>query len=378
MKYSLSFRLKSYVIFFFDKIIGIYNVKTIIRIKAAYKIYKQVNTAKYRDDNADTIVWLYYPNYSIFKEQIVWDILLMAYVAKSKQKFQVYRKADIGKFHNKTILFNIHKDKVNLFGLEDYSAGYQLICKKLEEQGNRVFPKYDNVVYWENKIYMYERFKELNIHTPRTTFYNDFEKVMSEETIYPFLIKVPHSSGSYGIFTITDKESIEKIKNDPIITSNKFYIVQERLNISMDMRVILVGEEIVHYYWRKNNDKTKWRTTSTGNGSSVDFETFPEQWRQYMIDSFKRLGLITGGFDVGWQNDDVATEPYFFEVSPSYDVNPKTDNKAYLSNYGNYKKKLLMKNSFDKIFVEQTYDIKSKSIELFFDQAARERKQQLR
>lgn len=368
MKYSLAFRLKSYLKFLFNFFIGYGTVKSYIKILAAKRLYKQANAGAYESDDADTIIWQYYPNDEIRRNNMPWDVLLISYVALCKKQYKIHSGSDIGTYRNKTILFTINKDKINYHGFENYAAAYQMVCQQLEEQGNKVYPSYHDVLYWENKIFMYTKFMELGIHAPRTKFYTDFNTLISEEATYPFLIKVPHSSGSYGLFNITDAEYLRKVASDPIIKSNKYYIVQERLNITMDMRVIMVGDEILHFYWRKNNDKTKWRTTSTSAGSSVDFEFFPEQWRQYIIDAFKKTGLTTGAFDVGWQNDDLATEPYFFEVSPSYDINPRTTNQAHLNNYGAYKKELLFKNSFDRMYVEQTHAIKSKAVALFFKQ----------
>ncbi len=367
MDHSISFRLKSYVKFAFDKVIGIDNIKLLIRIKTAYGIYKSVNGPAFKSDDAENIIWINYPNLWFFRRNITWDILLMAYVAASGQKFKVHRGGNIGQYRNKNILFNTFINKFDDYRFENYSAIYQFLCQQLEYQGNKVYPSYDEVLYWENKIYMYTKFRELDIHTPRTVFYSDFQLLMQSESAYPFLIKVPHSSGSYGLFNITDGQTLQKVSTDPIILSNKYYIVQERLNITMDLRVICVGDKIEHFYWRKNNDKTKWRTTSTSFGSSVDFETFPEKWRQYIIDTFKKLDLTMGAFDVGWQNDDTETEPYFFEVSPSYDINPRTTNQEHLNSYGHYKKQLIFKDSFDQLFVEQTYDIKRKGVAIFFE-----------
>ncbi len=373
MKYSLSFRIKSYFKYIFNLFIGIGNIKLLIRIITAYRLYRSVCASQYKSDDADTIIWIYYPNYKIFKITLMWDILLMAYVAANKQKFKIHRGSDIGIYRDKKILFNVTKDKINFFQLENYSSSYHLVTEQLEDQNNLVYPTHHDLLYWENKIYMHQMFDKLGINSPKTKFYSDFEELINNEYSFPFLIKIPHSSGSYGQFNVTDREYLQSLRNDSIILSTSHFLVQERLNINKDMRVILVGDEIVHYYWRINKDTTKWRTTSTSHGSAVDFEYFPEQWRQLIINSFKKTGLVMGAFDLGWQNDDLNFEPYFFEVSPSYDINPKIKNPEYLDNYGAWKKKLLFKGSFDRLFVEQTFAIKSKAVALFFDRIKKEK-----
>lgn len=374
MKYSLSFRLKSYARFAFDKLVGFRNIKFLIRNITARRIYKQAGGPAYRCDEADTVIWTYYPDRESYRYNHMWDMLLMAYAAENKQKFMVHDGPDIGIYKNKKILFTVHKDKLNFFGVENYASYYHLITQELENQNNKVYPTYHDMLYWENKKYMYEMFTKLGIHHPRTVIYDNFEKLIQDETSFPFLIKIPHSSGSYGLFNVIDKEYLLSLRTDPIILSTKYYIAQERLNITEDMRIIFAGDKIIHSYWRKNRDKSKWKTTSTSNGSSVDFEYFPEQWREYFIDVIKKTGLIMGAFDLGWQNDDVTTEPYFFEVSPSYDINPTITDEHYLEDYGAWKKKLLFKGSFDRLFVEWTHKLKGQGAAIFFQQCEEEEK----
>ncbi|PQJ11643.1 hypothetical protein CJD36_007555 [Flavipsychrobacter stenotrophus] len=362
MQYSISFRIKSY----FTYILNRFNIKLFIRLITAYRLYKKANASQFKSEDADNIIWLYYPNFKQFKQSITWDILLITYVSLCNEKYTIHRGPDIGKYRNKNILFTIHKDKINLFQVENYSASYQLVTQQLEEQRNTVYPSYNEILYWENKIYMHNMFDKLGIKSPKTTIYSNFEQLIANETTFPFLIKVPHSSGSYGQFNVVDRDYLLTLRNDSIILENSHYLAQERLNITMDMRIVLVAGEIVHYYWRKNKDKSKWKTTSTSHGSVVDFEYFPEQWRQNIVDSFNKLNITMGAFDLGWQNDDLSTEPYIFEVSPSYDINPKITDPDYLSNYGAWKKKLLFKGSFDRLFVEDTHDIKKKGVADFF------------
>ena len=71
---------------------------------------------------------------------------------------------------------------------------------------------------------------------------------------------------------------------------NKKLILQRLLNMRRDLRVILVGNEIILHYWRINLSD-EWKPTSTGFGSQVDFENFPENWRSWIIDSFNKLKI---------------------------------------------------------------------------------------
>ncbi len=372
--YSLSFRLKSYFLYAVNTVYGLENVKFRIRLAAARRFYKKYNGDSFLADEAENVVWAYYPNKRMYQQNRTWDVCLMGYLAKSGKKFMVYEGADIGKFFGKNIFFHIHKDKLNLFNVENYAAYYQLITEDLEVKGNKTYPSYHDICYWENKVFMYNKFKELDISHPKTTIYSNFEELIKNENTFPFLIKVPHSSGSYGLFNVTDQKYLESLRTDSIIIHNHFFIVQERLKITMDLRVILAGDQIIHSYWRKNNDKSVWKTTSTSSGSTVDFGNFPEKWRQFIIDTFKKTGLITGAFDIGWQNDDIETIPYVFEVSPSYDVNPVPNTPEDLHHYGKFKKAIRLKNSYDRLFVEDTFKVKCQGVELFFKQLEAKKK----
>ena len=116
----------------------------------------------------------------------------------------------------------------------------------------------------------------------------------------------------------------------PTPKENEVLIKQQLINMRKDLRVILVGGEIVHYYWRINLSG-EWKPTSTSFGSKVDFGNFPEQWRQHIIDTFKKLELTAGAFDITWEGDDLSQEPLYLEVSPVFQPNPKIEmrDKSY-------------------------------------------------
>jgi hypothetical protein len=141
---------------------------------------------------------------------------------------------------------------------------------------------------------------------------------------------------------------------------NKIIIKQELVNMRKDLRVILVGDEIVHYYWRINKSKD-WKPTSTSFGSEVDFDNFPEHWRKHILDTFKKLNLTTGAFDITWQNDDLDSVPLYLEVSPVYQPNPKIELNG--KEYAYYKKSFSPFNAYDRKFVELIFNIKQKQIQ---------------
>ena len=66
-----------------------------------------------------------------------------------------------------------------------------------------------------------------------------------------------------------------------------------------DLREILVGVDIVHYYQRINK-LDNWKPTSMSYGCDVDFDFFPENERSHIIETFKKLDLSSGASDITW------------------------------------------------------------------------------
>jgi hypothetical protein len=140
-------------------------------------------------------------------------------------------------------------------------------------------------------------------------------------------------------------------------------LIQDLIEMRRDLRVILVGEEIVLHYWRINKDKD-WKPTSTGFGSVVDFDNFPKHWKSHIIETFKKLNLKTGAFDITWQNDDLANTPLYLEVSPAYMPNPRNFIKD--EPYSKFKSALRYSSSYESAYVNIVNTIKLAQVSEFF------------
>lgn len=311
----------------------------------------------------DVILWI--PKKKLrywFSDLAVNDYGWIHAMSKQNISFSVYRGNDIGQFFNKTIILNYHRNYLEDLGFQDYSRNMRYIVEELEKQGNKVYPTSHEVAYWENKSFMTKEFLKLNVSTPTTQLFNNLKEIEEQDLTFPFLIKEVHSASSKGVHKISNNEDLRAIVNDHYFENNDSVIVQQLLNMRKDLRVIFVGNKIVHYYWRINKGKD-WKPTSTGRGSSVDFEYFPEKWRFFLISEFKKMNLVTGAFDVAWQDDDLSTKPLILEVSPNYQLNPSTKNEQDLAAYGKYKKSLYFgERGYDLQFIKQTFNIINKVV----------------
>ncbi|PWH19829.1 MAG: hypothetical protein DDG59_01820 [Anaerolineae bacterium] len=207
---------------------------------------------------------------------------------------------------------------------------------------------------------MHQIFSERGIHTPNTQVIPLSEVTTKMTTDYPVLVKEEHSCSSMGLHLLSKAEDFENLLSDQEFRKkNQKVVIQALLNIRKDLRVILVGNEIIWHYWRINPSES-WRPTATGYGSRVDFNNFPEKWRQWILEQFSRLGLTTGAFDIAWENDDLESEPYILEVSPVYQPNPKPKFEKNLQNYGKWKKSITLSDNYHQAYIDLEFQIQSK------------------
>ena len=333
--------------------IKFYLLKIIRRVIFLFYLFKKTNFKGLTfNNNAELVIWAPIFSWKYFiRDRILMDFAHINSLSNQGKKFNLFFKKDIGKFYSKKI-FIAYDFEQNIFSFNDYTRQLSFIIDELEKQNNIVFPSSKEYQYWENKQYMHEMFNFLKIPHPKTQIINSKSNLDVSSLKYPFLIKEVHSCQSNGVFKIENLNQLNELK-----IKDSVFLVQELLNMRRDIRVTIVGNEIVHFYWRINN-QTDWMPTSTGKGSSVDFENFPEKWRNFIINEFLKMNLVTGALDIAWENDDLNTKPLILEISPTYQLNPKTSNINFLNEYGKYKKYSMFGNeSYLSQYITQTFDI---------------------
>ncbi len=331
------------------------------KIMFLFYLYSKTNfQGLVKDENCNVIVWTPKFNWKYFySERLLTDLAYINSLSNRGVKFRRVKSLDIGSYRGKTIYLPYDKyDKT--FGLIDYTKQLFLIISELTKQGNVVFPKTDEYLLWENKAYMHKKFEELKIPHPKTIICHSFEDMVPLKLDFPYLIKEVHSCSANGVFKINNEADLISLKGS---LPNTIFLVQQLLNMRRDLRVTIVGKQIVHFYWRINNGN-EWKPTSTGHGSSVDFVNFPEMWRSFIIEQFLKLKIVSGAFDIAWENDDLNTIPLILEISPTYQLNPVTTNSDYLQAYGKYKKfSFYGKKSYINQYITQTFDVIDKIVD---------------
>lgn len=315
------------------------------------------------NSDADVYVWIPRTGWRYYiSDKLIKDNALINGLSRSGINFKIFKSSRIGSLTNKIVYLSYSSVYNNKYKFNDYTQELHYIIKQLEQQNNIVFPSSREVHLWENKGFMHQKFKEYNISEPQTELCSSLQDVHELKWEYPFLLKEEHSSASKGVHKISNSEDLKHHEEKNTFKVNEYIIVQKLVDMRRDLRVILVGNEIVHYYWRINNQK-QWKPTSTGRGSSVDFDFFPEQWRSFIINEFKKFNIPTGAFDVTWEKDDINSVPLILEISPTYQINPKITNKIHLEEYGKFKStSFLGKNSYINQYIEQTNYVTEKIV----------------
>jgi len=238
----------------------------------------------------------------------------------------------------------------------DYSKELISLAIQAESCGNKVVPSSYELLFLENKTFMYKKFKEKGIPHPETFFFNNPNEILNSNLKYPLLLKGEHSSGSQDIFKFNEeKELLFFLQNSDFCSRFNTLIVQELLNIRKDLRVTYVGDKVVLSYWRMNMSE-EWKPTASSFGGLISFDNFPSSWESVMLNHFRTLELPMGAFDVAWNNDDLTTQPYFLEVSSRFSPNPPYPIDCNLS-YKLWKKKLFGRHVFYKSQCDLIFEI---------------------
>ena len=336
------------------------NIKRIIRLFFALQltgIFKLI-----KNYNSKSVNVILVPTYikGYFLNSLEHDFVLAGVLVNAGKDYRFVHLRNYKKIHDSFVIYNPHE--VFGVGYVNYSKRLTDIVRELEMNNNSVFYPSNDIEWWENKTFMHTKFESLGIRCPETHIISLMEYKGNQELplSFPFLIKEEHSCAAQGVHKVNTRAEFDRIVSSVSFKlRNENIIIQKLIKMHCDLRVILIRSEIVLHYWRVNPSE-EWKPTSTSHGSNVDFVTFPEQWREYIIQAFKKLNITTGAFDITWDDDDLSTEPYFLEISPSYQPNPPMNVIGKGFTYGQWKKKLLMNDSWDEHYIKIIYSIKEK------------------
>ena len=184
-------------------------------------------------------------------------------------------------------------------------ADINLLCFAM---GKTIFPSLSSYLLGYNKVEMTRAFQNcrplnvpMTLMLPNTVFYQS--QVMEEMTM-PFVVKLPRSTRGEGVFLIESPADWKSYCN-----RTEMLYVQEQLLIDRDLRIVWIGDRVVHAYWRvaapgefHNN---------LAHGGSIEVNNIPAAAVELVADVAHRLGIDYAGFDVAM----VHGHPFLFEFN---------------------------------------------------------------
>ncbi len=195
------------------------NIKRIIRLYFTLRTINWVDFFRLYSKDANVVVLMRPQFRSIFQDTFEPDVVLIGVIVKLGLPFRIYFGREYGSFYNRTIVFN-SSYLFNEHKFQNYSSFQAYVMAQLEYQGNIVFPRANEIVFWENKEYMYTRFKELGIKHPETHMFHSFNDFKKANLSYPLLIKEAHSHGAEGVFKLNSPDEAEQFLNGERFKNN--------------------------------------------------------------------------------------------------------------------------------------------------------------
>ena len=295
---------------------------------------------------SDNVVWIF-PQFPfgiiryLGSAAIFQDMALVFSLINELDDIRFVFGKKIGKLR-KVNFFYSFTDKYNPFLFESNSRFLSKTISLLESQECRIYPKLNELMLWEDKEFMYEMFEEFNIPYPRTKIIN----TLNDESFlvktpsnfnFPFLVKEHfgnHSKGIYYVSKISElKAVLNKLKEKEVTT----VAIQELIDNDSDYRIIVIGDKVLQTYKRDKNKSESWVTTSTSNGSIIDFSPLKKNLEEKFIKFTKLLKLSNAAYDASINNDEIV----IYEVSSSYLTNPEPTEKFKNKPYIDFKKSYL-------------------------------------
>jgi len=172
----------------------------------------------------------------------------------------------------------------------------------------KIFPSISSYHIGHNKIEQVRAFQTIAPHNVPGTFIsaNTPEKsnYLWNQMMTPFVAKLPKSSEGRGVFKIEDKSQWRQY-----LAQTDILFVQDFLPIDRDIRIVVVGKEVVGGYWRiQSSDGFH---NNLAQGGSLSFDTIPVAALDLVRNVSALLNIDHGGFDVAM----VGEHPYLLEFN---------------------------------------------------------------
>jgi ribosomal protein S6--L-glutamate ligase len=163
-----------------------------------------------------------------------------------------------------------------------------------DAMGKDTFPSYHTYKCVQDKIKQSALFDMLGIRHPHTRVYygKRQKRAIPEDFEYPFIAKIPRGSAmGRGVYLITDADDLRQYLD----VSHPAYI-QQYLPIDRDIRVVVIGENVVHAYWRVNPPGDF--RSNVAVGGRIVLDPVPDEALTLAIDAARQCRWDDVGIDI--------------------------------------------------------------------------------
>lgn len=179
-----------------------------------------------------------------------------------------------------------------------------------DAMGKKTFPSYHTYKCVQDKIKQTALLNLLKIPHPTTrVFYgNRQKKAILDHFEFPFIAKIPRGSAmGRGVYLIKNQEDLHSYCN----LSTPAY-VQEYLPSGRDMRIVIIGNEIAHAYWRIAPEG-EFRS-NVAVGATISLAPIPQKALDLALDTARMCQWNDVGIDILEHNDKL----YILEANMKY------------------------------------------------------------
>lgn len=176
--------------------------------------------------------------------------------------------------------------------------------------GKICFPSYNTYKCVQDKIKQTALFNLLDIPHPNTrVFYGNRQKqAILDYFQFPFIGKIPRgSSMGRGVYLISSNDELSAYCD---ITKTAY--IQDYIPSDRDIRVVIIGDRVVHAYWRIASFG-EFRS-NVARGGRVSLEPVPKQISDLALHTAISCGWDDVGIDIISHNDEL----YVIEANMKY------------------------------------------------------------
>jgi ribosomal protein S6--L-glutamate ligase len=160
--------------------------------------------------------------------------------------------------------------------------------------GIATFPSYHTYKFVQDKIKQTALLSILGIPHPRTRVFYGKRQIaaITRHFRFPFIAKIPRGSAmGRGVFRIRNSEELDRYTLNATIA-----YIQEYLPIDRDIRVVVIGNRVVHAYWRIA-PAGDFRT-NVAVGGTVSLDPVPRAARELALDTARKCLWDDVGIDI--------------------------------------------------------------------------------